>query len=34
MTGCVILKRLEGNFLYCLDRDIDGGDVSGGRSAI
>lgn len=34
MTGCVIFEGLEGNFLYCLDRDFDGGDVSDGRGAI
>lgn len=25
---------LEGNFLYCQDKDFDGGDVPGGRGAI
>ena len=34
MTGCVISIGWEGNFLYYIDKDFDGGDVNHGYSAI
>jgi len=34
MTGSVILVGWEGNFLYYIDTDIDGGDVNHDCSAI
>lgn len=29
-----MLEGSKGNFLYCPDKDFDGGDVSGGHGAI
>lgn len=34
MTDCATLEGPKGKFSYYPDRDFDGGDVSGGCSAI